>query len=75
METIIFPKDEFPPIIISMYDKDPFGEEFIGSCMLDFQKGLIENWISLQENEIPLPKWHELEYGKFIIFSKEIKND
>ena len=61
---MVFPKEECPPIVLHMFDKDPLSEEFIGSCLIDVQKGIKEKWISWKEDFIPKPVWHELEYGK-----------
>ena len=60
---MVFPKEESPPILLAMYDKDPIGKEFIGSCLLNVQKGIQEGWIAWKEDRIPKPVWHELEYG------------
>lgn len=63
METMIFEKGEFPPIIINMFDQDPHGKEFIGSCRLDVEKGIREKWVTINDYESPIAAWHELEYG------------
>ena len=68
MKTMLFPKvEEYPPIIINMFDEDRLlgkeTREFIGSCMLDVQKGIEQKWISLNERETLKPVFHELEYG------------
>ena len=60
---MIFPKEECPPIILKMYDKDSIGHDFIGSCLMDVQKGIKEKWITLEEKIVPNPVWHELQYG------------
>lgn len=72
METMLFPKDEYPPIIINVFDEDRLlgkeSREFIGSCLLDVRAGIENKWITLDENEIPKPTFHELEYGIFFFF-------
>ena len=59
-----------------MFDEDRLlgkeSREFIGSCMLDVQKGIEKKWITLNENEIPQPTFHELEYGLFFFNIKLI---
>ena len=60
-----------PPIIVKVYDDDTFGSDFMGSTVVDVEKGLKEGYINFNKTENPDPKWMNLKISIKILFKKD----
>ena len=52
--------DNPPPIIIKAYDSDTIGNEFLGSCVIDFKEWYQKGNLLIDTEELPKPRWVDL---------------
>lgn len=68
MQIPFFPEKQSPPIILSLYDYDVIGKDFLGSVVVNVQDGIKEGWIMYNKPQLPEPKWVDLKYGESFLF-------
>jgi hypothetical protein len=64
MPVPFFPMKDAPPIILKIYDHDTFGDDFMGSCIVDLTEGIKEQFVYFNKLEVPKPSWLKLKYSK-----------
>ena len=64
LEVPLFGKnEEYPPLLLYVFDEDLTGDDFIGYLSIDISEALKSGYALMNTTEIAQPQWKKIRYG------------
>ena len=58
--------EDSPPIILKIFDEDVTSDDFVGSVFVYLDQGVKEGYITINQQNLPKPKWLPLKLSNKI---------